>query len=53
MSDCQHVLLKKKLSGEQFWYQCDACRQKFKVELWDGKIRVIPQILENQGVINE
>jgi hypothetical protein len=35
---CAHKQLKKQLVGGQFWYKCEACPQKFKAELWDGKV---------------
>ena len=41
MSDCKHLHLKKQLVGETSWYACTTCPQKFKVEEWDGKVKVI------------
>ena len=38
---CQHVHLAKKLVGDQSWYACTQCGQKFKAEPWDGKVTVV------------
>jgi len=37
---CPHKHLKKQMSGQQVWYVCE-CGQKFKAQLWDGKVRVV------------
>lgn len=41
MTECAHVHVSKKLVGEQSWYACDQCGQKFKLAEWDGKVKVI------------
>ena len=38
---CPHRKLKKQIVGGLHWYACEVCRQKFKAEPWDGKMRVI------------
>jgi len=38
---CHHLVLKKKIVGEQFFYQCGTCPQKFKADAWDGKVEVV------------
>ena len=42
--NCAHKQLKKQLVGEQSWYACETCRQKFKVDPWDGKVPVMPAV---------
>lgn len=37
---CAHKLLKKQLVAGHFWYACCECRQKFRVEPWDGRVEV-------------
>jgi hypothetical protein len=39
MSKCQHVELKKQIAGSFTYYKCLACAQKFKAEVWDGKVK--------------
>ena len=38
---CAHKLLKKQLVAGHFWYVCCECRQKFRVEPWDGRVEVV------------
>jgi len=38
---CPHKLLKKQLVAGHFWYACCECRQKFRVELWHGRVEVV------------
>ena len=38
---CAHKLLKKQLVAGHFWYACCECRQKFRVEPWDGRVEVV------------
>lgn len=36
--NCEHVTLSKKLVGEQVWYQCPQCDEKFHAVPWDGRV---------------
>ena len=38
---CPHKLLKKQIVAGHFWYACCECRQKFRVEPWDGRVEVV------------
>ena len=39
---CPHKQLRKQQSGTVTWYKCE-CGKKFKVEQWDGKVKVVKQ----------
>jgi hypothetical protein len=52
MSECPHKQLKKQMVGEQIWYRCE-CGQKFRVEPWDGRVRVVEGAFELQDKLRD
>lgn len=38
---CHHKTLVKQLVGNQHWYKCADCPQKFKANEWDGKVTIV------------
>jgi hypothetical protein len=44
LRECQHKQLQKQLVGGSSWYMCAVCPQKFKAEMWDGKVTVAQSV---------
>lgn len=47
-TNCNHLTLKLRRTGDRVWYGCTECPQKFEAQPWDGKVKALepplPQI---------